>query len=68
MKSTQHTNHVQRNKCIKTYENLQRKTHYVLESQITKNDLRTCTLGVFFKHQITQIVFTFQLAISLKHN
>lgn len=58
MKSTQHTNHVQRNKCIKTYENLQRKTHYVLESQITKNDLRLQNLGwLYLKQEISRSMF-----------
>jgi len=41
-------------------KNLQSKTHYILESQITKNDLRTHTSQLYPKHQIAQTMFTFE--------
>jgi len=52
---------MQSKKLHKTKKNYKaKKTQYVLEFEIIKSDLKTSNLKLYFKHQITWIMFTLE--------
>jgi hypothetical protein len=46
--------------CINTKKNLQNITHYALESQITKSELKPFTNNLYPKHKMFRITFSFK--------